>query len=60
MQYALPALSVIPIGIEAKQEVMAEIEHAFKFKDAVLSHLTVAKKKAETTTSLMMKTVERE
>ena len=39
---------------------MAELEHAFKFNDAVLRHLTVVKKKAETGPSSMMKTVERE
>ena len=39
---------------------MAELEHAFKFNDAVLRHMTVLKKKAETGPSLMMKTVERE
>jgi small subunit ribosomal protein S6 len=39
---------------------MAELEHAFKFNDAVLRHLTVLKKKAETGPSSMMKTVERE
>ena len=48
------------LNIEANQEVMAELEHAFKFNGAVLRHLTVLKKKAETTPSLMMKTVERE
>jgi small subunit ribosomal protein S6 len=48
------------INIEADQAVMAEIEHAFKFNDAVLRHLTVAKKTAETAPSLMMKSVERE
>jgi len=48
------------LNIEANLEVMAELEHAFKFNDAVLRHLTVSKKKAETTPSLMMKTVERE
>jgi small subunit ribosomal protein S6 len=48
------------LNIEANQEVMAELEHAFKFNDAVLRHLTVGKKKAETSPSLMMKTVERE
>ena len=48
------------LNIEANQEVMAELEHAFKFNDAVLRHLNVLKKKAETTPSLMMKTVERE
>jgi len=38
----------------------AELEHAFKFNDAVLRHLTVLKKKADTAPSSMMKTVERE
>jgi small subunit ribosomal protein S6 len=48
------------INIEADQAVMAELEHAFKFNDAVLRHLTVARKKADTGPSSMMKTVERE
>jgi small subunit ribosomal protein S6 len=48
------------INIEASQAVMAEIEHAFKFNDAVLRHLTVLKKKADTGPSSMMKSVERE
>jgi small subunit ribosomal protein S6 len=39
---------------------MAELEHAFKFNDAVLRHLTVQKKKADTGPSSMMKAVERE
>ena len=50
----------ICLNIEADQAVMAELEHAFKFNDAVLRHLTVLKKKAETSPSSMMKTVERE
>ena len=48
------------VNIEADQAVMSELEHAFKFNDAVLRHLTVLKKKAETGPSSMMKTVERE
>jgi small subunit ribosomal protein S6 len=48
------------VNIEADQAVMAELEHAFKFNDAVLRHLTVLVKKAETGPSLMMKQVERE
>ena len=48
------------INIEADQAVMAELEHAFKFNDAVLRHLTVLKKTADTSSSSMMKTVERE
>eukprot|EP01031_Cornospumella_fuschlensis_P008594 gene8594-10593_t len=48
------------VNIEADQAVMSELEHAFKFNDAVLRHLTVQKKKADTGPSSMMKTVERE
>lgn len=48
------------VNIEADQAVLAELEHAFKFNDAVLRHLTVLRKKAETGPSAMMKTVERE
>ena len=48
------------LNIEADQAVMGELEHAFRFNDAVLRHLTVQKKKAETNPSSMMKTVERE
>jgi small subunit ribosomal protein S6 len=48
------------LNIEAGQEVMGELEHAFRFNDAVLRYLTVHKKHAETGASPMMKTVERE
>ena len=48
------------LNIEADQAVMGELEHAFKFNDAVLRQLTVQKKKAETGPSSMMKSVERE
>jgi small subunit ribosomal protein S6 len=48
------------INIEADQPVMAELEHAFRFNDAVLRHLTVQRKKADTGPSAMMRTVERE
>ena len=43
------------VNIEADQAVMAELEHAFKFNDAVLRHLTIKMKKAVTTPSPMMK-----
>ena len=43
------------VNIEADQAVMAELEHAFKFNDAVLRHLTVQKKKADTGPSSMMR-----
>jgi len=48
------------VNIEADQAVMAELEHAFKFNDAVLRHLTVKMKKAEVAPSPMMKEVQRE
>jgi small subunit ribosomal protein S6 len=48
------------LNIEADQSVVAELEHGFKFNDAVLRHMTVVKKKAETAPSAMMKSVERE
>ena len=47
------------INIEADQAVMQELEHAFRFNDAVLRHLTVVRKKADTGPSSMMN-VERE
>ena len=48
------------LNIECDNETLVELETAFKFNDAVLRHMTVLKKKAETVPSLMMKTVERE
>ena len=48
------------LNIEVEQAVLAELEYAFKFNDAVLRHMTVVKKKAETAPSSMMKSVERE
>ena len=54
------ALNDVSLNIEAGRDVMDELEHAFRFNDAVLRHLTVQKAKAETGPSSMMKTVERE
>jgi len=48
------------INIECDAPVLAELETGFRFNDAVLRHLTVAREKAETTPSVMMKAVERE
>ena len=48
------------LNIECSNETLTEIETGFRFNDAVLRHLTVAKAKAETTPSIMMKAVERE
>ncbi len=43
------------MNIECDGETLAELEHAFKFNDAVLRHLTIKMKKAVTTASPMMK-----
>jgi small subunit ribosomal protein S6 len=43
------------MNIEADGATLAEIEHAFKFNDAVLRHLTVKMSKPVTTPSPMMK-----
>lgn len=43
------------MNIEVDQPTLDEIEHAFKFNDAVLRHLTIGMKKAVTTPSPMMK-----
>lgn len=48
------------LNVECTAEVLSEIEYAFKFNDAVLRHLVVRLKKAETTSSPMMKEVQRE
>ena len=43
------------MNIECDGETLAELEHAFKFNDAVLRHLTIKTKKAVTVPSPMMK-----
>jgi small subunit ribosomal protein S6 len=48
------------LNIECSSETLAELETGFRFNDAVLRHLTVAKDKAETNPSVMMKAVERD
>ena len=48
------------VNIECSQETLDELEHAFRYNDAVLRHLVVRTKKAETAPSPMMKAVERE
>jgi small subunit ribosomal protein S6 len=48
------------LNIEANQAVIDELEHGFRFNDAVLRHMTLQRKKAETAPSPMMKAVERE
>jgi small subunit ribosomal protein S6 len=48
------------MNIECDSETLLEIETAFKFNDAVLRHLTIKMKKAETAPSPMMKSVQKE
>jgi len=43
------------MNIECDGETLAELEHAFRFNDAVLRHLTVKMTKAYTEPSPMMK-----
>src|SRR5438093_3823228 len=43
------------LNIECDNETLAELEHAFKFNDAVLRHLIVAMREAVVTPSPMMR-----
>ncbi len=43
------------MNIECDGDTLSELEHSFKFNDAVLRHLTVKMKSAVTTPSPMMK-----
>ena len=48
------------LNIECGQSTLDELEHAFRFNDAVLRHLVIQTKAAPTAASPMMKSVERE
>jgi len=48
------------MNIECDQATLLELEHSFKFNDAVLRHLIIQVKKAETEPSIMMKEVQKE
>jgi small subunit ribosomal protein S6 len=48
------------MNVECGKATLDEIESGFRYNDAVLRHLTVGMKKAETGASPMMKVVERE
>ncbi|MDO4937617.1 MAG: 30S ribosomal protein S6 [Sutterellaceae bacterium] len=48
------------LNIECTDATLAEIENGFRFNDAILRHLVVKTKKAETAPSVMMKVVEKE
>ena len=47
------------MNIECDAATLAELEHAFKFNDAVIRHLVIKMKRAITTPSPMMKDGER-
>jgi len=48
------------LNIECAKPTLDELEHGFRYNDAVLRHLTVGQKKAITGPSPMMKVVEKE
>ncbi len=48
------------LNIECGQETLTELETGFRYNDAVLRHLTVARPKADTQPSVMMRAVEKE
>ena len=48
------------MNIECDSETLKELETAFKFNDAILRHLTVKMKHAETGPSPMMKSAQKE
>jgi small subunit ribosomal protein S6 len=50
----------ILLNIECTKPTLDELEHGFRYNDAVLRHLTVGMKKAATGPSPMMKVVEKE
>lgn len=48
------------LNIECNQAALDELEHAFRYNDAILRHLVIKTKAAATAPSIMMKSVERE
>ena len=58
-QLAYPIQKLV-MNIECTDATLAEIENGFRFNDAILRHLVVKTKKAETAPSVMMKSVEKE
>jgi small subunit ribosomal protein S6 len=47
-------------NIECGQPTLDELEHSFRYNDAVLRHLVIKTKAAQSEPSLMMKQVERD
>lgn len=50
----------VMMNIECGQPTLDELEHGFRFNDAVLRHMVVVQKKAETGASPMMRTIQKE
>jgi len=48
------------MNIECDQKVLGELDHAFRFNDAVLRHLVVLMPKAETGASPMLRRIQKE
>ena len=48
------------LNIECGQSTLDELEHSFRYNDAVLRHLVIKTKAAQTEASIMMKQVERD
>ena len=48
------------VNIECNQATLDDLEHSFRYNDAVLRHLVIKTKAAETAPSIMMKSVERD
>ncbi|MFN9709616.1 MAG: 30S ribosomal protein S6 [Burkholderiales bacterium] len=48
------------LNIECSKQTLLDLETGFRFNDAILRHLTVLKPKAETSPSVVMKSVEKE
>ena len=48
------------VNIECGQPTLDELEHSFRYNDAVLRHLVIKTKAAQAEPSLMMKQVERD
>jgi small subunit ribosomal protein S6 len=64
-QLAFPIAKVhkahyVLMNIECDGKTLDELENGFRYNDAVLRHLTIKMRKAETNASPMMKVVERE
>lgn len=47
-------------NIECGQATLDELEHSFRYNDAVLRHIVIKTKTAQTAPSIMMKQVERD